>query len=553
MADLDALIRVALAEVAAMPDGLQQLAAGIGELGDTDADLLLRELDAATGVEPEPSPLALAHHIMADFADRPHLAYLSERITRAVADVEAGIERRIIVEMPPRTGKSLLATQVTPAWLLSKHPDWPILVTSYSGQLATSWGRQVRRWITDGRLEGITIAPDAGAASDWETVQGGALRSRSIREPLTGYGARVLIVDDPHKDHADAHSKHARDEVWNWWQSVAQTRLQPPSLVIVIMTRWHEDDLVGRLLSTEHDGDPDDWEVIRLPAIAEEGDVLGRELGEPLLSPLVAETIEEANRRWELVKRAVGSYTWSALYQQRPAPAEGAIFSMDSWRYWTTDPALVDGDRVLPLPDERLLAQGQWVDSWDLAFKGVATSDWVVGQRWVRVDADRYLIAQSRDRSSFTETQERMLVWARTNDPAASPYGRHVHKRLVEDAANGPAILDSLRRKIAGLKAIKADKSKEARARAVTPEIESGNVIIPYPAQPGHEWVNDYLSEFRNFPNDAHDDQVDATTQALAELRDDDVGVVHAPPSAVRARQQVSTMAALRTGGRVIR
>src|SRR5699024_4690631 len=141
-----------------------------------------------------------------------------------------------------------------------------------------------------------------------------------------GRGARVLVIDDPHKDFVDAHSATFRAAIWDWWLAVAQTRLEPPSLVIVIMTRWHEDDLVGRLLSKEYEGDPAAWERIRLPALADtENDPIGRELGEPLLSPLFTETREQAVERWAETRTAVGEYVWSALYQQSPSPAKGAI------------------------------------------------------------------------------------------------------------------------------------------------------------------------------------------------------------------------------------
>lgn len=509
------------------PDQIFEL---VEELPPAVAAALLDEFGALANTAKLPGdPLAQARELLDDFKSRPHLVYLSERIAQAVEDVENGHDRRLIIEMPPRSGKSLLATQVSPAWMLTTHPSWPILVTSYSGQLATSWGRQVRRWIAEKRLgEHVKIRPDAGAASDWELEKGGALRSRSIREGLTGYGAKVLIIDDPHKDFIDAHSEISRDEVWNWWTSVAQTRLQPPSLVVVIMTRWHEDDLVGRLLSKEYDGDPDEWEVIRFPAIAEEHDVLGRREGDPLFSPLIEEDREAALRRWASVKRSVGAYTWSALYQQSPAPAKGAIFDADAWRFWTTDPEIsATSPNTVLIDPEKDLAQATWADSWDATFKKTASSDYVVGQRWARLGANRYLIGQHRERMTFTETIAEMLRWEKPESLGGT--GRFVHTRLIEDKANGTAILDVLRDKISGLKPVNPTVSKEARARAVTPEIESHNVFLPHPKQPGNEWVADLLTEVRNFPNDKHDDQVDSLSQALLHLREPHRGGIGIP------------------------
>jgi predicted phage terminase large subunit-like protein len=347
----------------------------------------------------------------------------------------------------------------------------------------------------------------------------------------------VLIIDDPISDFTAAHSPRIRQNLWNWWLSVAQTRLEPPYLVLVTMTRWHEDDFVGRLLSKDFEGDPKDWDRLVLPALADStDDILGREEGEPLFSPLLQEDRNQALDRWSDVKRAVGTYTFSAMYQQRPAPQAGAIFNMEWWRYWTVDPSreTTDGQVLYMTPDK--LGSGQWVDSWDLAFKGGgADTDWVVGQRWTKVSANRFLVAQARGRWTFTQTLAQMKKWAETDNDMRSPYGRHVHERLIENTANGPAIMDVLHSKISGLKPVNPHASKEARARAVTPEIESGNVYLPHPNDPGNEWVNDLISELRNFPFDSHDDQVDALTQALAYLRETGGGGITVPGQASSA------------------
>lgn len=467
----------------------------------------------------EVSPLAEAQYLDPAYAEPAHLQYLSERLRQAVEDVEKGISRKLVVSMPPRMGKSQLTSVYLPVWLLHKHPDWKIGLISHSPHLATSWGRQVRRIVEErGKELGLAVAKDAGAVSDWQTTRRGQVVARSAPgQSITGLGFKVMLVDDPVKDYAAAHSVNDRNALWDWWKANAVTRLEPPSLVVVIATRWHEDDMIGRLRSKEHEGDPDDWEVISFPAIADGHDVLGREPGEPLMSPIVKESKEEALARWEETRVSVGSYSWAALYQQRPAPAKGAIFDRDWWRYWTTDPGKVTDDGRIRLLDTS--GPGQWLDSWDMAFKGTEKSDFVVGQRWVRQGANRFLIAQQRGRWTFTQSLERLREWARSDDQDASPYGHLVHQRLIEEAANGSAIIDTLRNEISGLKPIKANVGKEARARAVTPEIESGNVYLPLPSEPGFEWVAALLDELRNFPHDVHDDQVDALTQALSGLR----------------------------------
>lgn len=496
----DELLRLAQGlepeEIAALVADLPEpaVAALLDVLGTTETKRVLTPLAQALAVDP-------------GYRARAHLEYVSNVVAEAVADVERGISRRLIIEMPPRSGKSTLCTQHTPAWILREHPSWPIALVSHDPSLAVSWGRQIRRWVEGGQVGDVSIAPDAGAVSEWQTTAGGWVLSRSTRGSLTGRGAKVMLIDDPHKDFVEAHSEAERQRVWDWWLSVAQTRLEPPSLVIVVMTRWHEDDLVGRLLSDKYEGDPDEWVVVRIDAVAEdEDDVLGRAPGEPLISPLLDETPEEAAERWEAVKRAVGSYVWSALYQQRPAPASGSIFDTSWWRYWTTDPGRVTPDgRVVLLPD---IGHGSvQVESWDMAFKDTKASDYVVGQRWARIGPNRFLLAQVRGRWTFTETLRQVQEFA---DPL-------VPTRLVEDKANGTAVLDTLRDVLDGLIAVNPRDGKEARARAVTPEVEAGNVFLPHPSET--VWVSDLLSELRNFPHDAHDDQVDALTQALMRLR----------------------------------
>lgn len=489
-------------------------------------------------------PLEQAQEIDPKFVERDHLRYLSERLAKAMADVEAGQNRYLTISMPPRMGKTQLTSIYSPLWVLRKHPDWPIGLISHLPELVTSWGRDVRRLVEEhGHEYGIQLAKDAGAVGQWETTDGGGLVSRSAPgQSVTGLGFRVLFIDDAVKDFAAAHSAIAREALWNWWKANSVTRLEPPYLVVVIGTRWHQDDFIGRLLSPEYEGDPEQWERISFPAIAEHRDVLGRAEGEPLLSPLVAgETKEQALRRWADVRAAVGSYVWSALYQQRPSPTEGAIFSTEWFRFWTTIPGNVTADGKVVLFDPGTEAHGGlWLDSWDMAFKAKNTSDYVVGQRWVKCGPHRYLVWSSRDRRTFTQTLKELRSWHRT--AGETPYAEHVHLRLVEDKANGTAVIDTLTEEIEGLIAVNPTTSKEGRAQAVTPECESGHVLLPDPAMPGYEWVSDLLAELRDFPTGAHDDQVDAFSQALSRFRDEIPGSVSVPGTEAAPGQIVRTV-----------
>lgn len=477
-------------------------------------------------VVPE-NPLLQAVELDAGYRARPHLKHLSDRLASAVRRVEEGETVFMRVSMPPRMGKSTLASTHFPTWLLRMHPDWNLGLLSHSPSLAVSWGRAVRRVIEEHTsLFQVEIAKDAGAAAEWETTAKGGVVSKSVGQSITGLGFKVLIIDDAVKDFADAHSETKRQSLWDWYTANAYTRLEFPALVLVIGTRWHEDDIIGRLASSEFNEDLDEWEVVEFPAIAEADDVLGRKPGEPLLSPILDETPEEALSRWAKIKRAVGTYAWSALYQQRPSPAQGAIFNVDWWRYWTTIPALADKDddgnpdpngRIKLVDPEKDLVGARWLDSWDMAFKKTKDSDFVVGQRWCMKGSTRYLMWQKRARMTFTETKTEMKSWC--DHSGSTPYAQHVHERIIEDKANGTAIIDSLKEEIAGLIPINPTESKEARARAITPDVESGSVRLPLPAEPGNEWVQDYVAEHRDFPNGAHDDQVDSTSQALYRMR----------------------------------
>src|SRR6478609_339377 len=246
---------------------------------------LTRQYRIVHGVGIPTNPAAQALELDPDFVVRPHTKFLSDRLANAVRDVERGKNRMLAVSMPPRAGKSTLLSMYSPLWMLRRHPEWKIITASYDGGLTGGWARTTRRLIEDKPDLGIALERDGGAGTQWSTVEGGGLFSASVRGALTGRGARVLVIDDPVKDFVEAHSLPTRQSLWDWWLSVALTRLEPPYLVMVVMTRWHEDDFIGRLLSNDHEGDPRQWERISLPAIADkEDDPLGREAGEPLFS-----------------------------------------------------------------------------------------------------------------------------------------------------------------------------------------------------------------------------------------------------------------------------
>ena len=738
---------------------------------------------ASTAVDPavgDPADFATA--LDPGYRRRPHVNALAAAIRETVeAAADGSGPSRLIVSMPPQVGKSHTSSLWTPAWYLERHPDRQVILASHESRLAVSFGRQVRdtlvRHADAGRVQ-VRVARDVAAAGEWETTQGGGMLSRGIGGSITGRGAHLLLIDDPLKGFAEAHSLTIRQAQWSWWLSVAQTRLRPGAAVIVVMcmtgdtpvlrpdgtatplrdirpgdriatyergrlttstvrnwanqgpddvfairmesgrvvranarhpfltvdedgnqrwqrtdslkpgtriltatgveshappttvtdpsrarasaprtttrpdgqadtdlprptpkpaaprasstataspprtttgwspsrtasapsadrsrptaqptgaassasttttkpgpsadscattatssssatsprpdstpplstwnvtpdtvvevvpagredvydiqvdrtenfianglvshnTRWHEDDLAGRLLSGEHEGDPDEWRVVRIPAFGE-GDVpddgvapdaLGRDYGVPIATAADDESVDAAAVRWEGVRQSVGPYVWAGLYQQRPSEPEGTVLKRGWWQYYR-----IDRDRLVR-PD------GSTVDvsdlriyqSWDLAFKDRSTSDWVVGQVWGSAGphGDRFLLDQVRDRLDFVATKQAVRrVRDRWPSTAAT---------WVEDKANGPAIIAELRREISGLVPVNPRGSKEARAWATTGDLSAGNIWLPAPEDA--PWVRDFVEEAAAFPNGAHDDQVDAFTQAIDRMR----------------------------------
>lgn len=413
-------------------------------------------------------------------------------------DVLHGASPRLMIAMPPRHGKSELATRRFPAYALGRCPELSIISTSYGAGLASCMNRDVQRIMDSQAYAGLfpeTRLPGPGTgrghlrnAHMFEVAgHGGVYRSAGVGGGITGLGGDILIVDDPFKNRAEVSSPVIRNRVWDWYVSTLYTRLSPGGGILLINTRWHTDDLSGRLLRAAARSEGDPWRVISFPAIATR-DEPHRRIGEalhPERYPL---------KRLLAVKAALGSRDWEALYQQRPTPDGGTIFKEAWLRFW------LPGD--LPREFEQLLL------SWDMTFKDGADTDFVVGQVWGKHGADRYLLDQVRDRMGFTRTLEAFRAQAERWPGAL--------RKLVEDKANGPAVMDALRHAVPGIVPVRPEGSKTARAHAVTALFEAGNVHIPHPEHCA--WAREYIAELTAFPGAPHDDQVDATTQALRDM-----------------------------------
>lgn len=438
-------------------------------------------------------------------------------IDEALVDVEAGRCSRLIISMPPQEGKSTRTTRHGITWILRRNPDLRIGLVSYQEQVARRLSQQIRDDVLahagqEGGVDlGLRLARDTKAAGRWNLARParGGVYAVGIGGGLTSIPLDMLVIDDPVKDYRAADSEVQSEDAWEWWQSVARPRLAPGAPVILILTRWSEKDLAGRMLAKQAqdekagERDYDRWRVLNIPAQADhdpakgESDPLGREPGEFMISAR-----GRTDQQWRATKTATAPRIWFALYQGRPSPQEGSVFKRPWWRrydrpLWSQQP---DGSYLVPEADEVL-------QSWDMAFKDKKTSDFVVGQVWARRGAEVFLVDELRARLSFTDTLAAVRR-IRTRWPQC-------RAKLVEDKANGTAVLDSLRKEIPGLIAVTPHESKYARASAVAPFVQAGNVWVPETAIALFD-VDAYLEELAQFDTGPHDDRVDATSQALA-------------------------------------
>lgn len=464
--------------------------------GDLFVEMLAAALAPELRQRPWATPGAMAAALDRTTVQTPAL----DLIDAALVDVAEGRCERLIINMPPQEGKSERASRRFPLWMLHRNPNLRIAIVSYGHDVARRWGRRIRDDLKAHPELGLTLSESTRAQHEFELLgyRGGVI-CVGVEGGLTSRPVDLLIIDDPYKDAKQADSKAWQDTVRDFWTEVALPRLAPGAPVVLIQTRWREDDLAGWLAS-----EGDDWRVLNIPAQADhdpekgETDVLDREPGEFMVS---------ARRRttgdWLKKMREVGSRAWNALYQGRPAPAEGTMFKRDNWRYYDQPLWLEreDGSRILTSYDDLLC-------SWDMTFKNTEGTDYVAGHLWMRRGADCYLLDRIHARMDFPETCRQVRVLAARWPQALL--------KLVEDKANGSAVIASLNRVVPGIVPEEPDGSKVARAAAVSPLQEAGNVWLPAPELA--PWVGELVDEAAAFPNGAHDDDIDAMSQALKRL-----------------------------------
>ena len=423
-----------------------------------------------------------------------------ELICRNLQDVFEGRCKRLIINIPPRYSKTEIAVVNFIAWALGKAPDSEFIHVSYGARLAagnTTRARDLVRaeWYQE-LFPDLKLNPEKQANDDWRTLQGGVVFATGAGGTITGFGAGkkrpgfggAIIVDDPHKP-VEATSDTMRENVIEWFKNTLESRRNSPETpIIVIMQRLHEEDLAGWLLGG---GNGEQWEHLCIPALNDPPVSLWPEDAPEPLWP-ETHTLDDL-RRMEKSK----PYEFAGQYMQRPAPLGGGIFKIEWWRYYSGN--------ALP-PVQRI------VQSWDTAFKTKTANDYSVCTTWAECENGYYLLDVWKNRVEFPELKRMVVALAAKYRP---------HAVIVEDKASGQSLIQELQRDTKlPIIPVKVDVDKQTRAFAVTPLIQSGRVRLPDDAP----WLADYIASHAAFPNAAHDDDVDSTTQALGYLSHGDGG-----------------------------
>jgi len=444
------------------------------------------------------TPASLAEHLSHGSYTRPrHVEYLSDRIS----EVALG-QRFFAITVPPQHGKSELVSHWTAVWFLKKFPWKKVGLASYEMGYASEWGGKAKETIADNEDElGLQLRADTKAKGRWNLRgYGGGMFVAGIGGPFTGRGFDLIIIDDPIKNDAEALSPVYRRRNWNWYRSVARTRLAPGGSIIVIMTRWHEQDLAGALMgdppqdpeeaerSLEVDVEPDPWEAINLPALAEEGDVLGRKPGEALWPERYDDLALKK------LRISSGPFWWTSQFRGKPQPEGGGIIKTAWFKsYDPNEPR--SWSRVIQI--------------WDTAHKEKQRHDrsacLTIGYR--RKPQQFFLLDLYVARLTFPE----LTRAATANFDKWKP-----DRVLIEDKSSGISLIQQLKVDSGvPLRAVKALDDKVTRAHTVTGIMEVGQVLVPFRA----DWLADFLKEVGDFPNGAHDDIVDVLVHGLRYLK----------------------------------
>jgi predicted phage terminase large subunit-like protein len=442
------------------------------------------------------SPLDMACDLNPQTVRTPALEAINAALVRLANKPGQG---RLAVFMSPQEGKSTLCSFWNPLWLLEHDHDLRIIAISYNAEKSREWGAEVKNAIEnfngdDDQVDlGIRLRADSRAAGRWKCEDGqGGLYCAGIASGITGRAGDYISVDDPTKNLQEAQSARIREKVTSTYRGAIIPRMGPHTKLVWIQTLWHEAETIQDVLANEGD----DWEIIRIPAIADApDDPLGRPIGEPMVSA-------RGVRDWAKIRRDVGEYVFSALYQQRPSPAEGNLFKRLWWRYWSMAPAVegqqrVDlGGRIFPLDVCWRFLTG------DLAASTKTSADWTVAAAWalttsgdmVLLDLVRARVGEADHFDLFRPLAQRWRV-----DTAFIEKSFHT-STLAIDATNAGLHITP----------VDAEGDKFSRALPYSARVSSGRVWLPANAH----WAGDFVAEHAAFPNGSHDDMVDVGSYA---------------------------------------
>ena len=438
----------------------------------------LRKLDLA-----EKRFIPFVKHVWPEFIEGDH----HRKIAKKFEDIANGKIKRLIVNMPPRHTKSEFASYLFPAWMVGKNPKLKVIQTTHTGELAVRFGRKMKNLVDTSEFaqvfEDCKIAADSKAAGRWETNKGGEYYAAGIGGAITGRGADLLIIDDPHSEQ-DALSETAMDSAYEWYTSGPRQRLQPGGAIVIVMTRWSTKDLTGKLLNAQTEPKADKWEVVEFPAIM------------PSNNPVWPNywKLEEL----EAVKASLSEAKWQAQWQQNPTSEEGSIIKREWWKEW----------RKKDIPDLIHIIQ-----SYDTAFSKKETADFSAITTWgvfypPNKGPHLILIDVRKGRWDFPELKKIALEEYKYWEPETV---------IIEAKASGTPLTHELRQ--VGVPVVNFVPSKgndkHVRVNSVAPLFESGRVY--YPAD--KRWAEEVIEECAAFPYGEHDDLVDSTTQALMRFR----------------------------------
>jgi predicted phage terminase large subunit-like protein len=469
---------------------IEQLIAA-GKLSESDLRVLEAQLDKLEKLKDR----ELAQNKFIKFVEKVWPTFISgahhKRMADAFERVANGTCKRLIINMPPRHTKSEFASYLLPAWFLGRFPHKKIIQCSNTGELAVGFGRKVRNLVDTETYHEVfpelSLSADSKAAGRWNTSKGGDYFAIGVGGTVTGKGADVLIIDDPHSEQEAAMAAtnpDVYDKVYEWYTSGPRQRLQPGGAIVVVMTRWAQRDLTGQVLKSAAQRAGEEWEVIEFPAILPSGNPLWPQFW----------SIEEL----EALKEELPNSKWQAQYQQNPVGNESAIVKRDWWQWWEED---------RPPECEYVL------QTWDTAFEKHQRADYSAGTTWG-------VFTHHKDNSKniiLLNTYKKRVEWVELKKDVLQEYRDYEPDGLlIEKKATGAPLIYELRAMGIPVQEYTPSKGQDkiARLNSVSDIIASGKVWVPRT-----RWAEELVDEIAAFPSGEHDDLVDATTLALMRFR----------------------------------